>query len=134
MRNYWSQKEREYFEKRKQIMSRSKIEWQERDLFWEFFENQYVPEKIYMNHYFDYDVTFEMVRARVSVNPVFTPLEEDFPGPVERWYGKVGKILFTLTYYYGHNDFMRIVCEENLESVKIIRSELDIFKSLNHYV
>jgi hypothetical protein len=42
------------------------------------------------------------IRARInSPDPRFTPIEdEDFPGPVERWYGSFSGRGFTLTYHY----------------------------------
>lgn len=51
----------------------------------------------------EFTMRLQDIRGRIpDVAPEFTPVEDgDFPGPVERWYGKVDIHLFTMTYHYG---------------------------------
>ena len=80
------------------------IEWLTQAEFWESFEFRYRPEGRLLSEEVEVDAALVELRARIETAPVFTPASDgDFPGPVERWYGRVLGHLFLLTHYYEHS-------------------------------
>ncbi|MCX4030232.1 hypothetical protein H0A36_26475 [Endozoicomonas sp. SM1973] len=133
--DHWTQREQEYEKQWDEKFSNIPINFIDKKLFWDQFESEYRPAKrffdnvqlIYIN------TTFEDIRSRVKTAPVFSPFEEDFPGPVERWYGVVKGNLFTLTYYYGIEKSMAIACESDSSVKELIEQTMKDLLSIDPY-
>jgi hypothetical protein len=132
--NYWEEKERKYKAKIESIMSRSQIRWLNRNGFWQQFDNEYLVKGRFLAKNIEFPIKLEQIRARIlDIHPVFSPFEEDFPGPVERWYGESNGHLFLLTYYYRTPPFTIVCMEDNSDAEREILDSLKTFKDLNPY-
>jgi hypothetical protein len=90
------------------------IEWLAGPDFVALFESEYRPDGRFLTEEHDLDVPLVDLRARVSMSPIFTPASDgdQFPGPVERWYGRVAGHLFLLTHSYEQSGRMTILTIE----------------------
>jgi hypothetical protein len=132
---YWKTKDQEYRKKWAKRMSASPINWISRSNFWKVYNKNYQEHGRYLNKELEFSISLEDLRARILEPPVFTPLEEDFPGPVERWYGKVENHLFILTHYY-HPEYQHMTAvylEDRKDVVEIVMKALNDFKALKVY-
>lgn len=134
-REYWKKKEIEFQKKKASILANSRIKWISREKFWSIFESEYRIGNRYLDKEIYFPIMLEELRARISEPPVYTPLEEDFPGPVERWYGFLDNHIFTLTHYYHvEKPELTLVSMEDDEDIeKIILDALTEFKALKLY-
>lgn len=99
--------------------------WHSRSEFWELFDNEYGAQQRQLAQYFHLPLALSAIRARIAQPPEFTPLEESFPGPVERWYGQVGEHLFVLTHYYSPDGLQTVVVtEDTQEAIAAVTSLL----------
>jgi len=120
----------------RKIEERSNIRWLHRDIFFSICDERAaarLPDEAPLaSRYWAYPATFEEMRARVAEPPLFFPPDDDFPGPVERWYGSVGELLFTFDYHYALSAFY---CEsiDNDDVVNVIKSALDEFFALKPF-
>ena len=131
--DYWKKKEKEVERKWNQVLSSSPIEWITREAFWKLFEEEYEPNNRYLTMDIEFPIMLEELRQRIKVPPVFTLLDEDFPGPVERWYGKIETDLFILTHYY-HRDYPEMTMvriEDKKDFEELVLKSLNDFKLLN---
>ncbi len=116
-------------------MDASKINWMRRQCFWEKFFNEYAHNNKYLNREVAFYISFKELRERIKQPPIFTPIEEDFPGPVERWYGEIENNLFILTYYYHdeHSDLTTVSLEDDDDVECIVMKQLNILKQFDIY-
>lgn len=103
-KEYWLNKEKIFKEHRRRAlaMAQISIEWLPREKFWNSLELDYkypLSEQEYI------DCELYLIRPRISIDPIYSPIEEDFPGPVERWYGHLSGHYFYFTFYYGNPGF-----------------------------
>lgn len=122
----WKQLEDEANKRFENLMREIRIRWITRQDFWTEFETAYTPHKRGLDKEIYLPCVLEDLRARIKIAPVFTPIEDDFPGPVERWYGAVDDHLFLLTHYY-HPQYPKltiITCETNDEAECVIMAEM----------
>ena len=99
------------------------IVWLERDAFWSQLEVRYRREGRGLTDESAVAIGLADLRARISMPPTFTPAgDEDFPGPVERWYGHVAGHLFILTFYYhpDHSRMTRLIREATSDAEAIV--------------
>jgi hypothetical protein len=83
-----------------------KIDWLIKDDFWKRVKVQ----GLIFDKRLDFDCKLPDLREKIIFPPTYTPIEdEDFPGPVERWYGMIDEECFILTYYY-YQDFAVVDC------------------------
>jgi hypothetical protein len=134
MSNYWNQQEAKHKELWVAWEEFLPFSWIERSEYWHTFESEYRPNNRYTVVESSFIMPLDELRLRIKQPPIFRPFEEDFPGPVERWYGKIEMDLFTLTHYYGNQgvDHNVIVCENDIVSKKL-NEEFEIFKVNNPY-
>jgi hypothetical protein len=132
---YWKEKEREYQKKWSERMAGSPIKWLSRSVFWEMFNKRYKENDRFLNKEVSFPIRLEELRARILESPIFTPLEEDFPGPVERWYGEVENNLFILTHYYHpeYPESTAVRIEESPNVVETVMKALNDFKEIRIY-
>ncbi len=110
------------------------IDWLESAEFWERFEKDYKTKgRYFSNDLIPFDFRMDEIRARITIAPNFTPPEEDFPGPVERWYGVYKDQMFLLTHYYGTEFNNLILCEGTLLAVELVQEGMNKFKRLSPY-
>ena len=124
---YWKEKEQEHQQKWSERMAASPIKWLSRSVFWDMFNKRYQKNDRFLNKEVSFPIKLEDLRSRILEPPVFTPLEEDFPGPVERWYGEVENNLFILTYYY-HSEYPEATVVRIEDSQNILET---VMKALN---
>ena len=100
------------------------IEWLPRSAFRAEFESEYRPLGRYISEESHLDVSLAELQVRIPVASVHTPVDdEDFPGPVERWYGRVAGHLFLLTYYHHPSDRVAILAlEPRFEAREAVRT------------
>lgn len=81
------------------------LEWMEKEVFDALFLKIHESSDAYwLTEEFWISATLDWLKKRISVAPRETPVdEEDFPGPVLRWYGRVDGKLFLLTHYLAPN-------------------------------
>lgn len=76
------------------------ILWLPRDVFWASVDadtRSATPDDV-----IDFSMPLAALKASIPIAAVQPPPdEEDFPGPVSRWYGRVGDCRFFLTYHHG---------------------------------
>ena len=111
------------------------INWMKQADFWNKFESEYRPKKRFLNHDHYFEISMPDLRARIRENPVFSPDEGDFPGPVERWYGEIGGHLFIVTHYYRQDypTASEISCEDNDEAKTTVLKHMEKLKAENPY-
>ena len=110
------------------------IEWLECSVFWKKFDEIYKSEgRYFSNDLIPFNFRMDEIRARISIAPNFTPPEEDFPGPVERWYGVYKDQMFLFTHYYGTECENLILCEGGPHAVELVQEGMNKFKRLSPY-
>ena len=76
-----------------------------------------------------YPCSLEDIMSRVPERHLYTPPDEDFPGPVLCWYGAAGNKLFRLLYDFSMEEGQNVMVSslENIFVRKTIQSALDGF-------
>jgi len=103
-----------------------KINWMLQDDFWAHVESRHSTVSNEPDVGFTFLLPFTTLRALIAeTDPVDTPNdEEDFPGPVARWYGNIDGRCFTVTCHYsGAPPHTVIVMHENTEGTQGIVME-----------
>jgi hypothetical protein len=129
---YWSEEEKEANIRFSKYENKFPIVWLERVDFWKIFREKYEPQKRWLSKEYSFDAPLDELRVRIKKPPVFSPYEADFPGPVERWYGKISENLFLLTHYYGV-DHNILAYEDKLEVKEQIEPLFKQFLSVHPY-
>ncbi len=135
MNDYWINKERDHDQKWIKKMSVSKIIWMSRKNFWKKYKEIFLKKNRCLNRFIDFPIDLKSLREKIKEPPVFTPVEENFSGPVERWYGEIDKNLFILTYFYHekYTELTAIKLEDDDNVEEIIVKALKQFKEINIY-
>ena len=93
------------------------IIWMKQEEFWKKFDTFYAPNKRFLDCYGYFNCELDLLKSIAKQAPVYTPPEEEFAGPVERWYCEISGNLVLLTYYYTEQNQIRLVYEgTNLRS------------------
>jgi len=119
-REYWKNIEKQHFEARDKALKDIRVEWLDRELFWTIFEEN---QKESLGAIETIECNYHTLRTKIATDPVYRPFEEDFPGPVERWYGRLMGQCFLLTYYYGTPEYFRICANDR--ALKNIVDEIE---------
>lgn len=109
------------------------IAWMSRSEFSDRFQVEYKDRGRYLNKVINFKIRMDDIRSRIRQPPMFTPPEEDFPGPVERWYGSYDGHLFHLTHYYGLEIENSVACEDDEVVINLITNALTKFREINPY-
>jgi hypothetical protein len=126
--------QKQYLESLARFTSLVGIKWLESNEFWKIYDEEYKSQKrFFMHDVIPIKLTMDEIRARIQIAPNFTPPEEDFPGPVERWYGVYKEHLFLLTHYYGTGNENLILCEGEPLAIELVQEGMEKFKRLNPY-
>lgn len=132
--NSLEESKKHYLESLRRFDSLVGIEWLESSMFWERFDELYKSKRRYFsNDMIPFDFRMDEIRSRILVAPNFTPPEEYFPGPVERWYGIYKGHMFLFTHYYGAECHNAILCEEDSLAIELVQEGMNKFKRLNPY-
>ena len=123
-KEFWANEEKTLNKIFEAYEKRFPIVWMERDSFWKIYEKENRPNKKWLLKSYEFSLPLDGLRVRIKQPPFFRPPEEDFPGPVERWYGSIDNNLFLLTHYYGvdHN----VLVHEDKEEIS--KKIVGIFK------
>jgi hypothetical protein len=109
------------------------LRWLDRDAFWDRFDAEYKITGRTLTRDVEYPLDLPDLRSRIREAPTFTPFDEDFPGPVERWYGAVGPDLFLLTYYYHAPPFTILNVENETDAASRVMNVLDKLRLTSPY-
>jgi hypothetical protein len=100
----------------------NEIIWHSKNEFWNIFDSDYKPNKRFLERFGYFKLPLEELKKWTTVRPVNSPDDEDFAGPVERWYCESENHLFLVTYYYTEDHQIRLAMEDDKEVVEIVKS------------
>lgn len=98
------------------------------------FESAFAMETQRIEQTFELGMRLDELRARISLSPSFTPSGEDFPGPVEQWYGKFKNHFFVLTFYYHESHNFSVISHQKSATVELeLKNAFEEFKLQDPY-
>jgi hypothetical protein len=94
--------------------NRSNIKWWNQKDFWNEFDTVYKSKGIYLDAVAQFEASIEEIERIAELPSIIHPSEEeDFAGPVERWYCSIANHLFVVTVYIASPSIVRVAFEKD---------------------